>query len=110
MAAKFTQKYLASIKATGKVQWLTDAGFKNLRLYVGAAGNKTFFVSYRDKNGKKSSYKLGSADILTVAEAQDKAHDFLARLAKGDELDKRTQKKLQLGEFIEKRITALGLR
>ena len=101
MAAKFTQKYLASIKATGKAQWFTDAGFKNLRLYVGAAGNKTFFVSYRDKNGKKSSYKLGSADFLTVAEAQDKAHDFLARLAKGDELDKKTQKKLQLGEFIE---------
>ena len=101
MAVKFTQKYLDSIKATGKVQWFTDAGYKNLLLYVGATGNKVFYLHYRNAAGQRRNHRLGSADFLTVAKAQDKATDFKARLAKGEGPDKKAQEKLQLGEFVE---------
>ena len=97
MKAKLTQSYLASIKVTGKAFWITDEGYQNLRLYVGASGVKTWYVSYRGKDDKKQSYKLGSAEALAVAEARVMARDFLARLARGEE----PEKKMQFGKFIE---------
>jgi len=101
MKAQLTQNYLARIKATGKGFWVTDVGCKNLRLYVGARGAKTWYVSYW-KDDKKQSRKLGSADALTVIDARKDARDFLARLDRGEEPEKKkVDKKIQLGEFIE---------
>ncbi|MCL2010481.1 MAG: site-specific integrase [Synergistaceae bacterium] len=101
MKGKFTQSSLKKIEVTGKAFWKTDEDFQNLRLYVGATGMKTWYVSYRGLDGKKQSHKLGSADIVTVVEARDMARDFLARLARGEEPAKKPPKKLQLGEFLE---------
>jgi hypothetical protein len=104
MKANFTQSYLASIKATGKVQWLSDPSIPNLRLYVGASGAKTWYVGFREGKGTRyNNHKLGSADALTVKEARVLARDFLASLAKGEEpYNKKIEKKMPLGEFIEK--------
>ena len=101
MRVKFTPGYVAGIKATGKAFWLTDAGFPNLRLYVGVSGSKTWYASFRGDDNKKKSYKLGSADVITVAEARDMARDFLARLSRGEQPYKKPDRKLQLGELIE---------
>ncbi len=101
MKAKLTQSYVASIKATGKPLWFTDTGFQNLRLYIGASGAKTWYVGFRGKSGPYKSHKLGGADILTVAEAREMARDFLARLARGEEPEKKIEKHVQLGEFLE---------
>ena len=101
MKAKFTQTYVASIKPTGKVFWLTDAGFQNLRLYVGASGVKTWYVGYQGADGRNKSHKLGSADFFTVAEARVMASDLLARLARGENIKKEKPKQaLLLGDFI----------
>jgi len=101
MKAKFTQTSLDKIKTTGKAFWLTDEDFANLRLYVGASGAKTWYVSFW-KDGRKQSHKLGSTGAMTVAEARDGARKFLAHLALGDAPVKRNERKLLLGEFIEK--------
>ena len=100
MKVNFTQKYVSSIKVTGKKFWLADENCTNLRLLIGATGTKSWYVSFW-KDDKKQGHKLGSADVLTVAEARSMARDFLARLARGEEPDKKAEKKLQLGEFIE---------
>ena len=101
MKIKLTQSYVGSIKATGRAFWITDDGFRNLRLYVAASGNKTFYVGYQDKDGLNKSYKLGSADAFTVTEARNMAGVFLTALARGEEPEKKAKGKLQLGEFIE---------
>ena len=101
MKAKLTQSYLASIKPKEKRFWITDEGFPNLRLHVGASGGKAWFVSFWGKDGKKKSYKLGSTDALTVTEARSQAKIFLGRLEQGEEPYKNTVKKLHFGEFIE---------
>jgi len=101
MKVNFTQKYLNSIPITGKKHWITDIKCANLRLLIGASGTKSYFVSFR-KNDKKQSYKLCSADLITPDEARSMARDFLARLARGEEPEKKTKDKLQFGEFIEK--------
>jgi site-specific recombinase XerD len=100
MKEQFTQSYLAKIKVTGKGFWITDEGLPNLRLYVGAKGAKTWYVSYR-KNDKKQSYKLGSTDTVTVVEARKMTKEFLYLLERGEEPKKKIDKKIQLGEFIE---------
>ena len=100
MKARLTQSYLGSIKATGRAFWITDEGCSNLRLFIGASGIKTLYVSFW-RNEKKQSHKLGSADVLAVAEARVMARDFLACLARGETPDKKVKQKLQLGEFIE---------
>jgi integrase len=101
MKATFTRTYLRSIKATGKAFWITDAGFRNLRLYVGASGIKIWYVGYQGTDGRNKSHKLGSADAFTVAEARNMAGVFLTALERGEQPEKRNKKKLQLGEFIE---------
>ena len=100
MKINFTQKYVGSIQATGKKFWLTDENCANLRLLIGATGTKSWYVSFW-KHDRKQSHKLGSADALTVAEARSMTKDFLARLVRGEEPDKKAERKLQLGEFIE---------
>ena len=100
MKIRLTQSNIGSIKATGKAFWITDEGCSNLRLFIGASGIKTWYVSFW-KDEKKQSHKLGSADVLTVTEARVMAKDFLARLARGETPEKKVKEKLQLGEFIE---------
>ena len=100
MKVKLTQGYMSTIKPKNKGYWITDSGFRNLRLYVGSSGSKTWYVCYQidDKN---NSYKLGSADIFTVTQAHHKAGVFLSALARGEQPDKKPEKTIQLGEFIE---------
>lgn len=84
MKVRLTQANLSTIKPKEKPYWITDAGFQNLRLYVGASG-KTWYACYRsEEDGKNKSYKLGSADTLTVAQARDLAKEFGAKLIRGE--------------------------
>jgi integrase len=98
---RITQSKLTTIEVTGKAFWITDDGCSNLRLFVGASGAKTWYVSFWGKDKRKKSHKLGAADVLTVAEARSMTRDFLARFARGEEPDKKVKEKLRLGEFIE---------
>ena len=100
MKAKFTQNDLGKIDVTGKGYWITDEGCPNLRLFVGASGKKTWYVSYW-KDGRKQSHKLGPAGPVSVTVAREGARKFLARLTLGEAPVKKIEKKLQFGEFIE---------
>jgi len=100
MKIKLTKSSLSLIKVTGKAYWITDEGYENLRLYVGASGKKTWYASFW-KDGKKQSYKLGAANVLTVTEAQDAARKFFARLTLGEVPEKKAKKKLRFIDFIE---------
>ena len=102
MKAIFTQTYIHSLKAMEKSFWLTDAGFKNLRIYVGASGVKIWYVGYQGTDGRNKSHKIGSADVFTVTEARNKASVFLASIVRGEEPNKKTKDKIELGEFMEK--------
>ncbi len=84
MKAHLTQSNISTFKPKDKPYWITDDGFKNLRLYVGSAG-KTWYACYRDEaDGKNKSHKLGSAETLTVAQAREQAKEFGAKLIRGE--------------------------
>jgi integrase len=54
-------------------------------LRVEPSGNKIYYIDY-SRDGKRSSKKLGSADILTVALAREATKEFLARVALGEDV------------------------
>ncbi|MDR1581450.1 MAG: Arm DNA-binding domain-containing protein [Synergistaceae bacterium] len=80
---------------------VTDEGCDNLRLYIGTR-NKTWYVDYREANGKKAHRKLGLADALTVAQAREMAKCVAVKVAKGERVKKeKPAEKKTLGAFLE---------
>ena len=84
MKHRLTQNYIDKLQTPEKPYWITDEGKQNLRLYVGKAG-KVWYVCYRVEGSiKKQSHKLGSADVITVAQARDMVNEFMFHIAKGE--------------------------
>ena len=102
MKVRLTQASLSTIKPREKPYWVTDSGFPNLRLYVGAAG-KTWYACYRnDADGKNKSRKLGSAETLTVAQARDMAKEFGVKVIRGEvETKEKPAKKVPLNSLLD---------
>jgi integrase len=102
MPKHLTQSYVSSIKPDpDKPTWVTDDETKNLKLYVGTSGAKVWYLYYRDQNGKKASKKLGSFDVLTVAQARDMAKEVGGRIIRGENVKKeKPTPKLTYGDFL----------
>ena len=101
MKVRLTQANLSTIKPREKPYWITDAGFPNLRLYVGSAG-KTWYACYRDDDGKNKSRKLGSAETLTVAQVRDMAKEFGVKVIRGEvEIKEKPAKKVCFNSLLE---------
>ncbi len=101
MQARFTQSYIQSLKPSDKPYWVSDVGYQNLRLYVGAKG-KVWYALYRDADGKSQSRKLGSASVLTVSEARDKATKIAARVIDGENLkETKPAPSISYGDFLK---------
>lgn len=84
-SVKLTQAFLLSVKPEdGRGRWYSDAATRGLRLYVGASGKKTWYISYRRLNGKPAQEKIGDADIISLHEARAATTQFFAALARGE--------------------------
>lgn len=84
---------------------IRDTGVPGLMLRVEPSGNKQFYADCRH-GGRRKSIRIGSATLLTVAQARDRAREILARVALGD--DPRPQRppakiaaEMTLREFVE---------
>jgi integrase len=98
---RFTQSNVSTLQVKDKPYWITDEGCDNLRLYVGTR-NKTWYVDYREANGKKAHRKLGPADALTVAQAREMARDVATKVTKGESVKKeKPAEKLTLGSYLK---------
>jgi integrase len=89
------------LQANGSPQWFSDDEIAGLRLFVGKKKGKTWYLSFRD-NGRKLSHKIGSADVLTVAQARELARAFLVKIAGGERPHDKTPtpKNITLGELL----------
>ncbi|MDR1019277.1 MAG: site-specific integrase [Synergistaceae bacterium] len=100
MKTHLTQTSVTALKPKDKPYWVTDGDCKNLRLYIGVSG-KVWYVAYQDERGKYQSHKIGPADSLAVAQAREMARDFISRLRKGENPQKKKRPaKLSLGAFL----------
>ena len=83
---KLTQTIVQNTTGTGKRQRIKDSVVSGLTLSVEASGHKSWWVDYRKPDGKRSYYTIGRADLFTVAEAREKAKEFLARVKLGEDV------------------------
>jgi integrase len=105
---KFTQAIVQNITPGAKRQRIKDSVTTGLTLSVEPSGRKTWLVDYRRQDGKRSYYTVGRADLFTVAEAREKAKEFLARVKLGEYVrisksENKTDEEagFTLGEYLE---------
>jgi integrase len=79
-----TQKYINGLKANGNRQWINDDEVGGLRLYIGPQKGRTWYYSFRDDTGKRTTHRLGFADVMTLQQARDEARDFRNKLVHGE--------------------------
>jgi integrase len=72
-----------------------------LSLVVGTQ-SKTWYYVFRDASGKKARRKLGSADVLTLAQAREEAKKLGGKVAQGENIRKeKPAERLTLGGYLE---------
>lgn len=93
MRCRLTQSLVQKSESRKSRYTLRDEQ-EGLMLRIEPSGRKLYYVDYRRADGTRSSYKLGSADVLTVAQAREAARDFLARVTLGeDPVEKKREEK-----------------
>jgi integrase len=79
-------------------------------LEVRLSGGKTFYQRYSDERGRARQFKIGPADVLTLAQARRKARRVLAEALTGADPQKKRQETRavpQLREFVRDRYLPL---
>jgi integrase len=62
-----------------------DEGVPGFMLEVRSSGGKTFYQRYRDSRGRERQFKIGSALVVTVRQARQKARRILGEAALGND-------------------------
>ena len=83
MQAKITQSLVQNIEPQDKVFKVNDVIMKGFALIVRPSGKKTWVVDYRKPDGSRTDYKIGAANVFTVAEAREEARKFLNAVVRG---------------------------
>jgi integrase len=80
-----------------------DTDVPGFMLEVRSSGGKTFYQRYRDAGGRERQFKIGSARVLTIAQARRKARAVLAEAILGSDPQKEREELRRiptLAEFI----------
>jgi integrase len=101
MKQRLTQSIIEKLEPAGKAYRVFDTECKNLFLNVGTRGTKTWYVYYRDADGKQGNHKLGDFGALTVAQAREAGTIFKSQLIRGELPQKKNTKKSTLKYFID---------
>jgi integrase len=83
---KLTQTVVQNITPADRRQRIKDSVVAGLTLSVETSGRKSWWVDYRKPDGKRSYHTIGRADLFTVAEARERAKEFLARVKLGEDV------------------------
>jgi integrase len=102
MQTKITQAFVQNITTDETRLKVYDILLKGLVLFVRPTGKKTWFVDYKRPDGKRTNHQIGSAQLITVAEAREMAREFLSTAARGED-PAQPVVKLTLGDFLKEK-------
>ena len=110
MKEKITDRLIASLRTTGTRYDVRDTLMPGFMIRVGASGQKAYYLDYRDSEGKRSKYRIGLCDAVSLADARETARLKAGEVAAGKNLnavkkEKRqkviSEKSQKLGTFID---------
>lgn len=80
---KLTNTVVNNLKPAVKPYEIRDALINGLILRVQPSGTKSYYITYRRANGKRTRFKIGNAAHLTPAQAREEAKARLGQAATG---------------------------
>ena len=81
MRKRLTQTLVKGLKPAASRYEVFDTEIKGMLLRVTPAGIKTYSVRYRTDDGRRNRITIGPADVLTPAQARDRARQLLGQVA-----------------------------
>ncbi len=86
--------------STGQIDYFDEA-LKGFGIRVSAAGRMTWFVMYRDSDGRRQRYNLGTYPTVTVKRARTDARTALESVSKGGNPAKEKRERKMADTFAE---------
>jgi integrase len=101
-AVDITEKFVVSVKGTGKRETYYDRREPRFLLRVSAdAVSKVFYARYTDATGRRVPYRLGSHEQITADRARKRASEILVDVRRGADPAAQKRETITLGEFID---------
>lgn len=86
MLARLTQSVVNKAKIKIKRYDIRDLALKGFFMRVEISGKKTFFIDFKDPNtSARRTKKVGTTDVLTLAQAREKAKNLLSKVQLGED-------------------------
>lgn len=99
---KLTTTVVKNAKPDVKRYVVRDSETQGLILRIEPSGKKVYYLDYRDKNEKRSSYKIGDATVLTPAQAREIAKEKLSDVIRGIPLVEKKPEELTVEDVFRK--------
>lgn len=103
MKKKLTVKTIETLRPIhGKPQKVYDVELPGFMVRVQPTGYKAYYVEYVPEGKQKQTYRIGPVATLSLAQARDKAKEFLASVTLGNDPaeERRKAKASDLGKFL----------
>lgn len=78
-----TQRTIAGLETTGKIQFIRDSSLSGFGIKVTAQGKASFIVEARVRGGRTVRRTIGSVDLLSLEDAKIEARQMLLDLKRG---------------------------
>ena len=107
MRAKLTIRVVKSVRPKARLYEIHDTEIRGFLLRVRPSGAKTYYLSYRNEEGMRNRYKIGTHGNITATQARDRAAKLAGRVAHGEDIQAE-RKKARLEEE-RKEVSSWGM-
>ena len=86
MKARITARMVCSLQPQNNIFAVRDTEIKGFLLKVSPSGGMVYYLDYRNRDGGRQSYKIGTAGNLTPVQARDIASQLAVDVVRGKDI------------------------
>lgn len=99
MKARLSARAIQVISPRDKPFEVADTDLKGFLLRVQPSGAMTYYFSYRNGQGRRLRYRIGSREALSPAQARDEAILLSARVIAGEDVQEKKKRERQVARL-----------